>query len=179
MCLACSGLGKPNYLGECDCPASDRGSRACSLCGCAKADRRVPKASRDIVGLTWKGLCRGVRVHDVHPCGSLFRGCFPNGFYSARNNLSQIASISWGYYFAAHACTRVLDFKSFAGQGQMLDGRVPGASQVSQPFRAKKKQKKENKGKKRGPRKKGKRGLNCAAHILGSLFCSHTPARSF
>ena len=34
-----------------------------------------------------------------------------------------------------HACTQRLDFESFAGRGQMLDGRVLGASQVEyKPF---------------------------------------------
>ena len=40
-----------------------------------------------------------------------------------------------GLYFAASRLRSVLDFESFAGRGQMLDGRVLGASQVEyNPF---------------------------------------------
>ena len=48
---------------------------------------------------------------------------------------AKLRRISRGHYFAATRLRSVLDFESFAGRGQMLDGRVLEASQVEyNPF---------------------------------------------
>ena len=48
---------------------------------------------------------------------------------------AKLQRISRGLYFAVTPARSVLDFESFAGRGQMLDGRVLGASQVEyKPF---------------------------------------------
>ena len=51
-------------------------------------------------------------------------------------NLEQNCKHIWGSLFCSHTPARsVLDFESFAGRGQMLDGRVLEASQVEyNPF---------------------------------------------
>ena len=63
---------------------------------------------------------------------------FPVFFSSPCRNAAagHFASISRGHYFCSLTPARsVLDFESFAGRGQMLDGRVLGASQVEyKPF---------------------------------------------
>ena len=52
-------------------------------------------------------------------------------------NLEPNCKHIWGSLFCSHTPARsVLDFESFAGRGQMLDGRVLGASQAEyNPFR--------------------------------------------
>ena len=50
-------------------------------------------------------------------------------------NLEPNCKHIWGSLFSASPARSVLDFESFAGRGQMLDGRVLGASQVEyNPF---------------------------------------------
>ena len=72
-----------------------------------------------LAGLVW--LLAGFLV------GLAWLSFFPCFFSSPCRNAAagHFASISRGHYFAATPARSVLDFESFAGQGQMLDGRVP------------------------------------------------------
>ena len=72
------------------------------------------------------------------PCFLFFFGFFLALQRLARLkcNLEPNCKHIWGSLFCSHTPPRsVLDFESFAGRGQMLDGRVLGASQVEyKPF---------------------------------------------
>ena len=59
---------------------------------------------------------------------------FFSKFFLARLAETQLLGILQAYLgviiLQPHACAQRFRFESFAGRGQMLDGRVPGASQV-------------------------------------------------
>ena len=76
-----------------------------------------------LAGLVWllAGFLAGLAWLSFFPC------CLAR---LQKRSCWAFCKLSRGHYFAA---TRsVLDFEFFAGRGQMLDGRVPGASQVEQ-----------------------------------------------